>query len=156
MRNEKAPLSKEQRNAVETSIGKRAKEIEDAFTNAMIHSAPVFHCADELRKSIDEILITIESNQIEDAADLGYGDLCSNFVWMQRCLGALHDAALKRSNAISEVAGDCGLAYEQVKPLVVEYIDRINSQKQKQSNDDERKNRIDEMLANFRHTQPPR
>jgi hypothetical protein len=55
-----------------------------------------------------------------------YGDLCSNFAWMQRWLGAMHDAAMKPSDAVSEVAGDCGLAYEQVKPLIVEYIDQIN------------------------------
>ncbi len=149
------PLSEEQANAIKASISKRAIELEDAYLNVLIQSVPVLTIADALKKSIDEIASSIKSDQFELAADLGYGDLSSNFVWMQRTLGSVNDAAMQCSEAISEVAGDCGLAHEQVKPLVVEFFEQVRGPRGSQLSDDERKSKLDEMLANFRHAQPP-
>ncbi len=74
---------------------------------------------------------------------------------MQRTLGGMNDAAMQCSEAISGVAGDCGLAHEQVKPLVVEFFEQIRGPRGQTVTDDERKSKLDEMLANFRHPQPP-
>ena len=56
--------------------------------NVLIHSVPVIQSADLLKKAIDEIVGSIEFDQFEHAADLGYEDLSSNFIWMQRALGS--------------------------------------------------------------------
>ena len=143
------PLSDTQVNAIKSSISQRAKELEDAFMNVLIHSAPVLQCADLLKKAIDEIVSCIDSDQCEQAADLGYEDLSSNYIWMQRALGSLKDAAMQCSEAISQVAGDCGLAHEQVKPLVVEYFEVVRGPRGKQLTGEEQKRRRDEMLANL-------
>jgi hypothetical protein len=155
MTSEREPLNETQQDAVKASIGKRAKELEEAFMDVIIQSVPVFQCADAMKKSIDEILQAIESDQFERAAALGYDAFCSNFVWMQRTLGGMNDAAMQCSEAISGVAVDCGLAHEQVKPLVAEFFERIREPRGKTVSDDERKSELDEMLANFRHPQPP-
>ncbi len=143
------PLSDSQINAIKSSISQRAKELEDAFTNVLIHSVPVLQSADLLKKAIEEIVSCLDWDQYEHAADLGYEDLSSNFIWMQRTLGSLKDAALQCSEAISQVAGDCGLAHEQVKPLVVEYFEAIRGPRGKQLSEDERKRLRDELRAKF-------
>ena len=143
------PLSDTQVNSIKSSINQRAKELDDAFTNVLIHSAPVLQSADLLKKAIDEIVGSIESDQFEHAADLGYEDLSSNFIWMQRALGSLKDAAMQCSEAIAQVAGDCGLAHEQVKPLVVEYFEGVRGPRGKQLTEEEQKKRRDELLANL-------
>ncbi len=72
---EREPLNETQQDAVKASIGKRAKELEEAFMDVIIQSVPVFQCADAMKKSIDEILQAIEADQFERAAALGYDDL---------------------------------------------------------------------------------
>jgi hypothetical protein len=115
-------LTEEQIESVQASINKRAHELKESYMSVLIQAVPVLQCADALKKSIDEIVDSIKLDQFEQAADLGYQDLCSNFVWIQRTLGAVHDAAMQCSAAIAEVAGDTGLSHEQVKPLVVEFF----------------------------------
>ena len=106
-----APLSKIQQDAVQASIAKRAKELEVASLDVIVQSAPVFQSADALKKSINEIMGAIDSDQFEHAAALGYREFCSIFDWMQRTLGGLNDAALQYSDSIFHVAGDGGLAH---------------------------------------------
>lgn len=152
---EQQPLSEEQKNTVETSIKNRSKELEDAFWDVIIQSTPVYQCADAMKKSIEEILQAIDADQFEKAANLGYRDFCANFVWMQRTLGGINDAAMHFSEAISKVAFDCGLAHEQVKPIVLAFCERVRGPRGSTLTAEERKRKLDEMLANFRHTQPP-
>ncbi len=64
------PLSDTHVNAIKSSISQRAKELEDAFMNVLIHTVPVLQCADLLKKAIDEIVSCIDSDQCEHAADL--------------------------------------------------------------------------------------
>ncbi|MGN6133014.1 MAG: hypothetical protein ACTHOU_00885 [Aureliella sp.] len=97
--------------------------------NMLIESVPVIQSADALKKSVDEIVGCINSDQFELAADLGYRDLSSNFVWLQRSLGGVKIAALECSQAISDVAGDCGLAFEQVKPFVDQFFQQVRGSK---------------------------
>lgn len=116
-----------------SAIDKRAKELDKAHLQVLIHAAPVFQCADALSKSIDAILKAIDLKQYREASDIGYGDLCSNFVWMQRTLGSLSTAAFKLSDTISRVAGDSGVPYEQVKPLVDDYFEKQEATQRGQS-----------------------
>lgn len=129
MSNQNYVLSEEQRRLVLQSIDKRAAELKESYLAVLIQAGPVFECADALKKSIDEILAAIDVDQFEHAADLGYGDLCANFVWMQRTLGAVHEAALNCSEAIAKVADDTRLSHEKVKPLVVEFFRTVRGPK---------------------------
>ncbi len=144
------PLSEDQINRIKSSIEKRAKELADAHMDLLIQAGPVLQSADFLKNAIDEIVACVHGDQFELAADLGYKELSSHFIWLQRTLGSLKEAALHCSDAIAEVAGDCGLAHEQVKPLVVEYFQSL---RETLLTEEERRKRVDEMLANIRHPQ---
>lgn len=126
------PQSDQDAVRIKSAIDKRAKELDKAHLQVLIHAAPVFQCADALSKSIDAVLKAIDLKQYQDASDIGYGDLCSNFVWMQRTLGSLSTAAFKLSDTISRVAGDSGVPYEQVKPLVDDYFEKQEAAQRRQ------------------------
>lgn len=122
MTKELTPLNDSQIQAIKASIERRAHELEEAYMNVLIQTGPVSQCADAMKRSIDEILETMRADQFAMAASLGYRDFADNFIWMQRCLGGLNDAAMKCSEAVSLVAMDCHLAFEQVYPMVSEYF----------------------------------
>ncbi|XZE56048.1 hypothetical protein SH139x_002104 [Planctomycetaceae bacterium SH139] len=48
---------------------------------------------------------------------LGYGEVASGFIFLQRVMGGMQMNDLRRSSTISDIAGDVGLTYEQVAPL---------------------------------------
>lgn len=111
MTKELTPLNDSQIQAIKASIERRAHEVEEAYLNVLIQAGPVSQCADTMRRSIDEILETMRADQFTKAGNLGYRDFAANFIWMQRCLGGLNDAAIKCSEAVSLVAMDCQLAF---------------------------------------------
>jgi hypothetical protein len=127
---ERAPLSEVQIEAIKASIERRATELEESYMNVLIQAGPVYQCADAMKKSIDDILETIQADQFEKAASLGYRDFAANFIWMQRSLGGMNDAAMKCSEVVSLVALDCHMAFEQVYPLVKEFFARSRRPKE--------------------------
>lgn len=122
MTKELTPLIDAQIQVIKASIERRAHELEEAYMNVLIQAGPVFQCADAMKKSIDEILEALRADHFAKAAGLGYRDFAANFIWMQRCLGGLNDAAMECSDTVSLVDMDCHLAFEQVYPMVNEYF----------------------------------
>jgi hypothetical protein len=51
-------------------------------------------------------------------ANLGYRDVSSEFIFLQRTMGSLLTAAHNRQRFIADIAGESQLPYEVVQPLV--------------------------------------
>ncbi|MCR9296387.1 MAG: hypothetical protein NXI32_27060, partial [bacterium] len=49
-------------------------------------------------------------------AQLGYKDVSSSYIFLQRVMGSIQTNAYKRSDLISQIAAEVGLAYELVEP----------------------------------------
>lgn len=83
-----------------------------------IESAGVAQALDALRKALDEVESRLVEKNHEEVADLGYRDVSSEFIFLQRTMGRLQSAAHELSSAISEIAGGSSLSCEQVEPFV--------------------------------------
>uniref|UniRef100_UPI00262C53AA hypothetical protein n=1 Tax=uncultured Jannaschia sp. TaxID=293347 RepID=UPI00262C53AA len=66
--------------------------------------AGVAQATDEMRQALDALDQLLDAQAFERAAQLGYRDIASAFVFLQRTLGALQGSEHDRSALVSEVA----------------------------------------------------
>lgn len=111
---------------IQASIAQRAEQLKEVDFALVIERAGVSQAEDSLRKALDKLKQLLDNDEDEAASDLGYGDISSNYIFLQRTLGSLKLAALNRSSAISDIAGDTGQAYETVAPFALEFMKSIN------------------------------
>ena len=97
-----------------------ALRFDEAFQAMLIAQASVSQASDALRKAIDAIKIEMAQNDCEGAAALGYKDLSSAYVFLQRTLGDLQSTGIARSRLITEIAGQVGYTFEEVAALLPE------------------------------------
>ena len=83
-----------------------------------IESAGVAQAVDALRKALDKVEDCLNNRQYEAVANLGYRDVSSEFIFLQRTMGSLLTAAHDRQRFISDIAIESQLPYEVVEPLV--------------------------------------
>ena len=103
---------------VAEAINLRWSELDDIEMTLAIESAGVAQAVDKLRKALDKVESCLNNRQYEAVANLGYEDVSSEFIFLQRTMGGLSTAAHDRQRFISDIAGDTRLTYEIVEPLV--------------------------------------
>lgn len=94
-------------------------EIDDGI---MVSVAGVAHAMDDVRKALDKANELLDERKFEAAAQLGYRDISSAYVFLQRTLGALQSEALRKEVLISEVATQTGQPHEDVEPFVTKHF----------------------------------
>jgi hypothetical protein len=72
----------------------------------------------DIRKLLDELDGLLDERQFEKAAALGYQDIASTFIFLQRNLGVLQCAELDRHAFISSIAKELHCAHEDAEPHV--------------------------------------
>ena len=97
----------------------RAAEIARLDDALMMDVAGVAQAADEMRQSLDALEQLLDMRAFERGAQLGYRDIASAFVFLQRTLGALQGSEHDRSALVSEVASELGCAWEEAEPHVM-------------------------------------
>ena len=100
------------------TIDGRISALRDLDQQLVIESAGVAQALDALRKALDVVESRLVEKNYEEVADLGYRDVSSEFIFLQRTMGRLQSVAHELSSAISDIAGESSLSYEQVEPHV--------------------------------------
>lgn len=103
---------------VAEAINRRSSELDDIEMTLTIESAGVAQAVDALRKALNKVEECLSKRQYEAVANLGYQDVSSEFIFLQRTMGSLLTAAHDRQRFIFDIAGEAKLAYEVVEPLV--------------------------------------
>lgn len=88
----------------------------------MMSVGGVAHAIDDVRKALDKADKCLDNREFEAAAQLGYEDISSAYVFLQRTLGDLKSTALCKESITSEVAMQAGQAYEDVEPSVTKFF----------------------------------
>lgn len=114
----KTELTDEDRQRISAAIEKREDEIAAIEWDLMNDSVGVLQAQDLLRKALDETVELLKKDHYERATALGYSDVTSNFVFLQRTMGCLNMNAMKKRGVIQDVALETLLAYELVEPQV--------------------------------------
>ena len=103
---------------VAEAINRRSQEFDDIEMTLAIESAGVAQAVDAMRKALDKVEDCLNNRQYEAVANLGYEDVSSEFIFLQRTMGSLLAAAHDRQRFISDIAGESQLPYEVVEQLV--------------------------------------
>lgn len=96
----------------------RRAELE-AIDNTIIGEViGVSQATGDLRKALDALEGLLDERQFEKAAALGYQDIASAFIFLQRTLGGLQSADFNRHAFTSSIAEKLQCAFEDVEPHV--------------------------------------
>lgn len=97
-----------------------AERFDDAYHAMSVAMAGVAQASDHLRTAIDAVASSMDRNDCEGAAALGYADVSSAYIFLQRTLGDLQSTGHVRSNLIVEIAGQVAYSFEEVVSLLPE------------------------------------
>lgn len=103
---------------IETILDERADDLRSIDDMIFGDVVGVAQAAGQLRDALDAIDTCLDERRFEAAAALGYGDVSSAFIFLQRTLGGLQTADFQKQALISDIAGVVGCAYEDVEPHV--------------------------------------
>jgi hypothetical protein len=94
----------------------RSAEIARPGDTLVMDVVGVAQAAGEMRQALDALDQLLDTHAFERAAQLGYRDIASAFVFLQRTLGAPQGSEQDRSGLVSEVAAEMGCTWEEAEP----------------------------------------
>ncbi|MGB3556458.1 MAG: hypothetical protein WBA25_17655 [Jannaschia sp.] len=103
---------------VETILDARAEDLRQIDDAIFGDAVGVAQAAGQLREALDAIDTCLGERRFEAAAALGYRDIASAFIFLQRTLGGLQTAEHRKHGLISDVAQKVRCTYEDVEPHV--------------------------------------
>lgn len=88
----------------------------------------VAQAIDQLKKALKKVEKCIGEHRYEKASEVGYRDVSSEFIFLQRCLGGLNSTALSKVKIIQDIClvlaeNGVDLPYEKVDELVAQHVD---------------------------------
>lgn len=101
-----------------TILTTRAAELESIDQSIMGEVVGVAQAIGDMRKALDALDGLLSERRFENAAALGYGEVASAFVFLQRTLGGLQSADLDREAFTSSIAEQLKCSFEDAEPQV--------------------------------------
>lgn len=103
------------------------KNIDDAFFGDVIG---VSQALSQLKDALDKVDKCLAKRQFSKASDLGYSDVSSEFIFLQRCLGGLNGTLMEKEKLIQEICLELcnehnNVRNEEVAPLVEQKIKNL-------------------------------
>lgn len=113
------PVPQQSMTDAETILSAQTADLE-AIDNTMFGEVVgVSQAAGDLRKALDTLDDLLGDRKFEKAATLGYRELASAFVFLQRTLGGLQSADLKRHEFTSSMAVALNCTFEEAEHHVL-------------------------------------
>jgi len=103
---------------IETEIEKHLSDIEQIDMSLIGCTIGVAEAIGRSRSALDDIDQGLAERKYNTASQMGYGDITSNFIFLQRTLGSLHAAYDNKTILVSKIAGLTNSSYEEVEPLI--------------------------------------
>ncbi len=125
----------------------KIQEIDDNFFGCSIGVAEAI---DRTRMALNDIDQMIAKRRFQESSMLGYGDVTSNFIFLQRTLGALQTAYDNKTKLVSEIACQTKRAYEEVEPYVDAKLSSMIPRKENTYTPEELEERAKSMLNKFK------
>ncbi|MGR3436921.1 MAG: hypothetical protein ACU0CO_18865 [Shimia sp.] len=110
---------------LEATIDAQAAELARLNEAIVMDVVGIAQAAGDLRDALDALDDKLDARDLRGAADLGYRDIASAFIFLQRTLGALNGTDNDLSATVSEVARAMGRSHEDVEPAVLAQLDAM-------------------------------
>lgn len=98
----------------------RIKTVDDDFFGDVVGVAQAIG---QLKEALKKVNVCLDQREFEKASDLGYSDVSSEFIFLQRCLGGLNDSVMQKEIIIQDICVELcndldNVRNEEVAPLV--------------------------------------
>lgn len=80
---------------------------------------------DQLRKALDKVDQALDQREFEKASSLGYGEVATEFVFLQRTLGSVQQIELEAQRLVQDVAAQTDGVYENAEAEVRARIEAL-------------------------------
>ena len=77
--------------------------IDNAFYGDM---TGVAQAIGQLKAALDKVDTCLNQREFEQASNLGYSDVSSEFIFLQRCLGSLNDTVMQKEKVIQDICSE--------------------------------------------------
>ena len=123
-------MSDHRNQCINTLIAQKKNEIkviDDTFFGEL---SGVSQALGQLKEALEKVSECLDRREFEKASSLGYSDVSSEFIFLQRCLGGLNDAVMQKEKLIQELCLELcndldNVCNEDVKPLVEQAIESL-------------------------------
>jgi hypothetical protein len=99
-------------------VAARSKELAALDDEFFAEVVGVAQAIDALRKALSKLSAALDARQYEKASALGYEEVASEFVFLQRTLGGLQGACLHKEALVQGLAFELRCPYEDILPKV--------------------------------------
>ena len=114
----------------EEIISNHSEKIDAIDNDIIMEVVGVSQAIDALRKALDKVETCLDKRKFEEASRLGYRDVASEFIFLQRTLGGLQSSVLDSQKFISDLAIEIGNGnYEETEALVKPYMKSLQPRK---------------------------
>lgn len=124
-------------NKIEQAIAETMAEITVVDELLIMEVVGVAQALSQLRKALDKVDECLDKRDFRKASDLGYSDVASEFIFLQRTLAGLQSAEYQKERLISEIVMKANArSYEEVEPFVNAKMDsaKVLSEQDKLAN----------------------
>jgi len=116
---------------IKDALNKHSEKINAIDNDIIMEVVGVSQAIDALRKALDKVETCLDKREFEKASHLGYRDVASEFVFLQRTLGGLQSSVLDSQRFISDLAVELGNGnYEETEALVKPYMKSLQPRKE--------------------------
>lgn len=102
----------------ERLVAARRKELAALDDEFFAEVVGVAQAIDALRKALSKLSSALDARQYEKASAIGYKEVASEFVFLQRTLGGLQGACLHKEGLVQNLAFALRCPYDDVLPKV--------------------------------------
>jgi hypothetical protein len=102
----------------ERLVAARRKDLAALDDEFFAEVVGVAQAIDGLRRALSKVSLALDARQYEKASALGYQEVASEFVFLQRTLGGLQGACVEKERLVQDLAFALRCPYEDVLPKV--------------------------------------
>jgi len=123
-------MASERKECIEKAIKKNTNSIHNIDESFYADMAGVTQAVGQLKEALDKVETYLNQGEFEQASALGYSDVSSEFIFLQRCLGGLNDTVMQKEKLVQDVCIELANEldnpkYEEVSPLVEKEMESL-------------------------------
>lgn len=108
---------------IENIISEMQEEIKSVDDALIMDVAGVAQALAQMRKALDKLDECLDQRQFIKASQLGYSDVASEFIFLQRVLGSLQDSEHQKEKLVQDLALKMKISYEEAFPFIDKQMD---------------------------------
>lgn len=114
---------------IENIVSGMSEDIKTVDEEIMADVSGVAQALGQLREALDKVSKCLDQRQFSKASSLGYNEVSSEFIFLQRVLGGLQSSQGNKQKLIQDVALKAKVSYEEAFPFIDKHMDLSNPKK---------------------------